>query len=405
MRPRRVALLEGPDATRHIGAAIGSGRRGWGLSGLLPAVLCLACVALSGCKQKDQAPKSTPGTLVCRNCGSKALKEPKLLVELPDYAPTPDGMAMDAEGNIIVACPNYADKEKPVSERRPAVFIKIDKNNNVTKLFECPVLEETGIACPMGIAFGPEGDLYVCDNQGWIKSNDKGRVLALTIKDDKLVKTRVVAKGMSHPNGIRIRDGYLYVTQSMLPKIKSESGCLVSAVYRFIHYNEGIEVTNTKEDPNLLFTIETKNMDCQYGLDGIVFDKAGNLYVGNFGDGTIHKITFDEARNVTSNTILAKSCCMRTTDGICIDEGGNIYVADFSENAVCIVSPEGKVRILAKSLDCDGSGGGLDQPGEPIVRGNELVVVNFDMVTGPDKVNTGHDKPYTMSVIDLTGVR
>ena len=226
---------------RYVDAAAGGGPRGgvrgWPLYGLLPTVLCLACIALAGCKQKDQAPKSTPGTLVCRKCGSKALKEPKLLVELPDYAPTPDGMAMDAEGNIVVACPNYADKDKPVSERRPAVFIKIDKNNNVTKLFECPVLDETGIACPMGIAFGPEGDLYVCDNQGWIKSNDKGR---------EIEKTRVVAKGMSHPNGIRIRDGYLYVTQSMLPKIKSESGCLVSAVYRFIHYDEGIEITNTR---------------------------------------------------------------------------------------------------------------------------------------------------------------
>ena len=42
-----------------------------------------------------------------------------------------------------------------------------------------------------------------------------------------------------------------------------------------------------------------------------------------------------------------------------------------------------------------------DQPGEPIIFGNRLVVTNFDVVTGPDKVNTAHDKPYTISVIEL----
>lgn len=396
---------------RHIGAAVGSGRGGWPLSGLLPAVLCLACVVLSGCKTKREAPKTGPAALACKKCGAEPLKSPKLLAELPDYCPTPDGMAMDSEGNIVVACPNYADKDKPVKERRPAVFIKIDKDNKVTKWFECPVMDETGIACPMGIDFGPDGDLYVCDNQNWPTGNGKngeinqGRILRLKVEGDRVVKTTIVASGISHPNGVKIHGGRAYVTVSMLPKIKDPDGLLVSAVYRFGLDDEGVKLANTRDDPNLLVEFKTMNKDCQYGLDGIVFDKAGNLYLGNFGDGTIHKITFDSAGKVASNTILAKSCCMRTTDGICIDDAGNVYVADFSENAICIVSPAGKVRIVAKSPDCDGSKGGLDQPGEPIVRGNELVVVNFDMVTGPDKVNSKHDKPYTMSVIDLTGVR
>mgnify|MGYP000031207912 CR=1 FL=1 len=38
---------------------------------------------------------------------------------------------------------------------------------------------------------------------------------------------------------------------------------------------------------------------------------------------------------------------MRTTDAICVDEYDTIYVADFSNNAICVVSPEGEVRVLA----------------------------------------------------------
>ena len=110
----------------------------------------------------------------------------------------------------------------------------------------------------------------------------------------------------------------------------------------------------------------------------------------------------DEAGNVASNEIFNEPVeHMKSIDGIAIDADDNIYAADFSNNAVCVISPDAKVRVLAKSPDCDGSQGGLDQPGEPIVRGNELIVSNFDMVTGPDKLNSGHDSPQTLSVIPL----
>jgi len=349
----------------------------------------LACVVFVSCKK---SPETSPEGYVSQS-ECPALTVSKLLVELPDICPTPDGMAMDAEGNIIVACPNYGDQSKP------AVLMKIGKDNKASLWTHVPTHPDTGVACPMGIDFGPDGDLFVCDNQGWVEANDKGRILRLRIRDGKVVKTTVVADGMAHPNGIRVHKGKLYVTMSMLPKIESEQ--LVSAVYRFGIDDKNVKVSNTRDDESLLIEFKTLNMGCQYGLDGIVFDKEGNLYVGNFGDGTLHKITFDAQGNVASNTLYAKDKCMRTTDGICIDDAGNIYVADFSENAVCVVRPGGKVEVLARSGDCDGSKGGLDQPGEPIVRGNQLVVTCFDKVTGPDKVNTGHDKPYTIAYIDL----
>lgn len=321
------------------------------------------------------------------------IKKAELLVQLPELCPTPDGMAMDSAGNIILACPNYAD------QTHPAVLLKIDPKNQVRLFCQVPPHPETGVACPMGLEFSPEGDLYLCDNQGWAKPNDKGQILRAKMTNGRPVAWQVVASGMSHPNGVRIRNGYLYVTQSLLPKIGENP--LVSGVYRFKLDDKNVKVTNTAKDKNLFVTFKTLNPKCQYGVDGIVFDSKGNLFVGNFGDATIHKVTFDAAGNVASNTIFAKDACMRSTDGMCVDKDDNLYVADFSGNAVCLVSPEGKVRVLAKNGDTDGADGSLDEPGEPIVRGREVVVSNFDLVTGPDKVNTKHDWPYTISVIRL----
>lgn len=359
---------------------------------MLVLTLAVICIFICSCKQSEE-----PGVTYVDKEKYPAVTTSRLLVVLPEICPTPDGMALDSEGNIIVACPNYGDQTKP------AVLMKIDKDNKASLYCQVPTHPDTNLACPMGIAIGPDGDVFICDNQGWAKPNDKGRILRLKIQDGKVVKTTVVADGMAHPNGLRIHKGKIYVTQSMLPKVKGKQ--LTSAVYRFDIDDENVKVNNTLEDENLLIPVKTLNMSCQYGLDGIVFDSKGNLFVGNFGDGTIHKITFDAQGRVASNSIFAQSPCMRTTDGICVDKNDNIYVADFSENAVCKVSPDGKVQVLARSGDCDGSKGGLDQPGEPIVWGNKLVVTCFDMVTGPDKVNTKHDFPSTIAYLDLESIQ
>lgn len=177
---------------------------------------------------------------------------------------------------------------------------------------------------------------------------------------------------------------------------------MVSGVYCFKEDDCNIEITNTLEDKNLLTTVITRNPQVQYGLDGIVFDKKGNLYVGNFGDGSIHKITLDKNGKVLSNTIWAQdSTQLVTTDGICMDEKDNMYVADFSANAIARITPDRKIVRIAQSPDCDGSNGGLDQPGEPIVWNGKLIISCFDIVTGPDKINTKHDKPYTLAQLDL----
>ncbi|MEO8411670.1 MAG: SMP-30/gluconolactonase/LRE family protein, partial [Propionivibrio sp.] len=218
----------------------------------------------------------------------------------------------------------------------------------------------------------------------------------------EVVKTTVVAQGMEHPNGIRIRGDHLYVTQSMLSRVKDASGLLMSCVYRFKLNDEGIAVANTLADPNILTTFITHKPDCQYGADGIEFDRQGNLYVGNFGDGAVYRITFNPDGSVRENQCWAADPeQLQTTDGMIIDDAGNLYVADFSANAIAVISPQGKVTRIAQSPDTDGFNGELDQPGEPIVWQGKLVVSCFDLVTGPDKVNTRHEVPATLSQLEL----
>lgn len=329
------------------------------------------------------------------------MQETKLFTLLPEaYVSTPDGMAVDRHGNLILSCPNFAD------DAMSGCVVRIDARRGVSKWFDVPPHPETGLARNMGIAFDDQWNIYLCDNQGWSGNpamTGRGRLLRLTVTDaGEITDARVVAHDMEHPNGIRIRGGYMYVTQSTMEKVKDPSGKLVSCVYRFGLEERDIRITNTLDDPHILTTFITDNPDCQYGADGIAFDAAGNLYVGNFGDGEVIKIVLSDAGEVISQTSYAKDPDQLTsTDGMIFDDAGNLYIADFSANALAKVTPDGKVARIAQSPDCDGLHGELDQPGEPIIWRGMLIASCFDLVTDEGKVNTAHELPATMAYLDL----
>lgn len=328
------------------------------------------------------------------------MQTPKLFTLLPEsFVCTPDGMEIDNSGNLILSCPNFADMTMK------SCICKITPDGHVTKWFDVPLNERTNEARSMGIAFGPDGDLYIVDNQGWTGKPElirQGRILRVSFNNDEVSKVRTVAYGMEHPNGIRIKGNYMYVTQSTMEKVHTESGNALSCVYRFHLDDENIEITNTLEDKNIFVTYETYNPNDQYGLDGIVFDHEGNLYVGNFGDGEVFKITFNEDGTIKDNISFAKDPeNLRSTDGMTVDQYGNIYVADFVVNAIAKIDPRGKVTRIAQSPDTDGFNGELDQPGEPCFWNGKIIVSCFDCVTGGDKVNTAHEIPATMSMLEV----
>ncbi len=353
----------------------------------LAAVVCFATAGFAATKLKFDVPPE--------------LEKSKLFVSLPDnLAVTPDGMVIDKNGDLIVSCPNFGDQSLP------GVILRIDKSGKVSKWFDVPVNKNSGVARPMGIDFDKDWNLYIVDNQGWTgnpESVNQGRILKIEFDaDNKPAKTTEIAVGMEHPNGIKIRDGYAYVTQSSLSNVKDLSGLLVSCVYRFPIDAKDIKVNNNLDDENIITTFITLNPEVQYGADGLVFDKAGNLYVGNFGDGAVHKIIFADNGDVLHNLVWAKNRDqLLSTDGMCMDDAGNIYVADFNANAIARIDPSGNVVRIAQSPDSDGAKGELDQPGEPICWNGKLYATCFDMVTDDGKVNIKHDAPHTIVSIDL----
>lgn len=351
--------------------------------------LAVMLVVLAGC--------ATPG--------------PELLVSLPRSCNTPDGMTLSPDGTtVFLSCPNFnvqrpGTPEGTLDPLYPGVIVTLGADGAVTNFCTLPAHPETRKAGPMGLDLGPDGSLYVADNQYFYDQNGKSRLVRIALKDGKPAGADTVVEGFNLANAVIWRADHVYVSDTFLD-IPGRPGS--SGVYRFTlsELETGpVRIRPGGEDPHLLaqFTTTPRSpRNDTAGADGLVFDNVGNLYVGSFGDGVIYKLTFDGRGDVASQTVLVgdpkKIPCV---DGLCYDAAiDGIYVADSERNAVHLVTPDGDVSTIWENEDTDGAGGALDQPCEVLVRGNELLVVSFDMPF-PGLKNTAFDAPYTVSVFAL----
>lgn len=341
----------------------------------------------------------------------KPIAKAELLVELPEAYDTPDGMCLLPNGDVIVSVPNVnswmaSDERKQQSP--PPALLRIGRDNQVEKFYDPPPHPATGTAFPFGVCTDPGArNLYLTDLQWFSNPENPGyhsRVLRIPLDEDyrPAGEPVVVVEGMVVANAVIVRDGYLYVSDTAMVPRNDPSKPLISGIFRVKLGEEGTRLKRPLlRDPHLLTTIKSFNPDVGFGADGLTFDSKGNLFCGNFADGTLHKIEFDAHGNARPPVIFAEAPFMKSCDGIFCDlKTDRIFVADSLANAVHVVLPDGSVRTLAADKENDGSGGRLDQPCEVLLRHNELIVANMDFPV-PGGINTSFDKPYTLSVIRL----
>lgn len=345
------------------------------------ALVLAAAFVLAGCAETPAEPD---------------LKQPKIAVELPEQYNTPDGMVFDPKtGDIILSCPNYNDTS------HPAKMLRIDKDDKITEIITLPPHPETGKAGPLGVDIGPDGHLYVADNQTFFDREDhQSRLLRVVMEDGKAVRCEILVTGFVESNAVACHGDYVYVTET---KLDPKATPLPSGVYRFklaeLKGDGPVQLLPGGKDPHLLVMFETQNPDSRVGANGMGLDAEGNLFVCNFGDAQLIKITFNADGTVASQKVFAEGQGMKSTDGLKIHpKTGDIYIADFLDNAVHKVDPKtGKVTTIARNDNTDGAGGLLDRPSEVCLRGNKCYVANIDLPFAGNE----YDKPHTVSVITL----
>lgn len=325
--------------------------------------------------------------------------KPALLLTLPDSMNTPDGLAINNDGSLILlSTPNHNDPSY-----RSRIY---SLTGNSYRFFsDLPLEPTTHHVCAMDLAFGPDGNVYVNDNQFELfDKNYKSRVLKIIMKNGKPDSVIPIVTGMRLANGMVWKGNDLYVTDSQWDTPQDSAK---SAVFHFtlsqlsgapIHLQPGFGNKYILDT----FTTIIGDDKIDNGVDGIDYDSKGNLYTGMFGDGRIFKMTLKADGSLGSKELFVPQGNIASCDGFIIDrKDDKLYVNDSKKNAIKTVTPDGKVSTLWENGDTDGSNGLLDQPSEVLLVGNKLYIANFDKPNGKNFVNTKYDRPNTLSVITL----
>jgi len=354
----------------------------------------MAAVAagLAGCGKGPAATRGGAGDRVgaARAVPAGGLKTPRLGIDLGGQFKNPDGMTIK-DGVVWLSINNIASGQ-------PSCIARITKDDRIEKIIDLPVHPETGVCSVLGLVFASDGNLYVSDNQNLAgKGMGKSRVLRVVFEDGKAVRAEPVAVGLNAANGIAARGDSLYVNETSF----GEGDPMPSGTYRFrlaeLNADAPIRVDGTAKDPHVIFALLTRG-PVKVGANGLCFDGEGHLYVANFGDREIWKVTLDTDGRLKEGVLFTTVACAESVDGMQYDGEGSIWFADFMGNAVIRVCVEsGQAAIVAKNPPCDGFNGELDSPSEYIRLGNRVYVSNIDLTFGPHTA----DEKHTISIIDL----
>jgi len=213
-------------------------------------------------------------------------------------------------------------------------------------------------ASPSGIAFNPQGDLFVAVGP----FTEVVRIRGADLNPAKPGAAQTFATGTAGANGIVFdSQGNLFV-----------SGGASGIVYR-ITPNGGAAQPAVQIDKHSR-TLPDGKAQQAIVANGLEIDAKGALYVADTSRGAIWKVAIGADGKGGKPTLLAQSPLLEGADGLAFDRSGKLWVAANERNAIVTVTPDGQVQEIAKN----GGSGPLEFPAAIVLVGNTAYIANFD---------------------------
>ena len=325
----------------------------------------------------------------------------------------PSGVAVDGNGNVFVADPwiNTIRKITPAGLVSTVAGLSAFASAGST---DGPgsVARFSG---PQGAAVDRAGNVYIADT---INSTIR------KITADGLVRTLAGTAG-----SIGSTDGTGSAARLYYPKGVATDGA--GNVYFADNWNHTVRRINPAGVVTTLAglagssgsTDDTGSAARFYGPEGIAVDGAGNLYVADNLNHTIRKVTPNGAVTTLAGTAGSSGSIDGTgsaarfnfPEGVAVDGSGNLYVADFGNFLIRKITTAGVVTTLAGMARSygwnDGAGSSalfngpegisVDGAGNAYVTDNIDYLIREDPGTGVAVTTTGN---YTIRRISPAGV-
>jgi sugar lactone lactonase YvrE len=209
---------------------------------------------------------------------------------------------------------------------------------------------------PDDVAVDAAGNLYVADyGNNLIRKITPAGVVSTVAGNGTIgaVDATGTLASFNGPSGIAVDAvGNIYVADSgnnLIRKITSVGVVTTLA---------GIRVTADTSN-----TVTTESIFL--GPSGVAVDASGNVYVANSGYNTINVVspagvvsTLAGNGNSGADDGVGANATFNNPTGVAVDGLGNVYVADFLNSIIRKVTPAGAVTTIAGRVDSVGSGNG-----------------------------------------------
>jgi PKD repeat protein len=215
------------------------------------------------------------------------------------------------------------------------------------------------LANPDGLAFDAQGALYISDNRG----NRVRKVSAGTI-------TTVAGTGVAGflgdgggpateakldgPTGLAVAaDGTLYFADFRNNRVRRVTGGGIGTI-------AGIGEAGYSGDDGPSTSARL------HSPAGVAVDREGNLYIADYGNNRIRKVTRGRITTFAGTGVAgfsgdggpAAAAELNHPYGVAVDGGGNVYIADQNNHRVREVGSDGVIRTIAGTGDAGFSGDG-----------------------------------------------
>jgi sugar lactone lactonase YvrE len=263
---------------------------------------------------------------------------------------------------------------------------------------------------PSGIAFGPDGRLYLADG-------DQVLVVAPNAAGPPLAT--VYANGVDGTNGLAFdSNGNLWTGdgttgQGRVWRIDRDGVATEAFRIQPMANSVGVGREARSLPPGTAQPLVA---------NGVAFDHDGALIVADTARGALWRVPLDGAGNVLAptgcdSTFTANTLCLDNiwvehvflegVDGIALDRAGSVWTAEKERNAIVVVRANGEVteffRNTAAATTMLRNGGPLEFPTSPVVLGQRLCVTSSDGNRRDNSPNSaGEARPGTAVVAKIS---
>jgi DNA-binding beta-propeller fold protein YncE len=252
----------------------------------------------------------------------------------------PSGMAVDSSGNVYVA-DTYDGKVRVITPGgQVSTLITTDG--------------------PTGVATDPGGNIYIADFYGNVIFGSAGGPVTIIAGGGSGTATNGLANAASfnNPYGVAVSTTgeEVYITDYGNNLIRKTTNA----------FSEPLNVSTFAGSGIVGATNGTGTAAAFHAPAGIAIDIQGNLYVADYGNNLIRKITpagvvttlagGGQGTATNGNGVVAS---FNQPSGVAVDAAGNVYVADSGNHLIRKITAAGAVSTLAGngvSGDLDGAG-------------------------------------------------